>query len=140
MSEQVLSSESQGTVKAAPGIPTVEDKESDRPLSQPIAEFLRIIQQTPREYWPNLLQMMRLFMETVTVKPVLSEPPQTSEKIDITKLSLEERIQRNQAAIELLRSWREEDDEQEQKETAEYLEQVINEDRMSNRPLFQLAE
>ncbi|MEG4087887.1 hypothetical protein [Microcoleus sp. Pol12B4] len=84
--------------------------------------------------------MMRLFMETVTVKPVLSEPPQTSEKIDITKLSLEERIQRNQGAIELLRSWREEDDEQEQKETAEYLEQVINEDRMSNRPLFQRAE
>ncbi|MEG4489842.1 hypothetical protein [Microcoleus sp. D3_18_C4] len=137
MSEQVLSSESQGTVKSAPETPMVEDKESDRPLSQPIAEFLRVIQQTPREYWPNLLQMMRLFMETVTVKPVLSEPPQASEKIDITKLSLEERIQRNQGAIELLRSWREEDDEQEQKETAEYLEQVINEDRMSNRPLFQ---
>lgn len=137
MSEQVLSSESQGTVKSAPEIPTVEDKESDRPLSQPIAEFLRVIQQTPREYWPNLLQMMRLFLETVTVKPVLSEPAQISEQIDITKLSLEERIQRNQGAIELLRSWREEDDEQEQKETAEYLEQVIDEDRMSNRPLFQ---
>ncbi|MEG4960094.1 MULTISPECIES: hypothetical protein [unclassified Microcoleus] len=137
MSEQVLSSESQGTVKSAPETPTVEDKESDRPLSQPIAEFLRVIQQTPREYWPNLLQMMRLFLETVTVKPVLSEPAQISEQIDITKLSLEERIQRNQGAIELLRSWREEDDEQEQKETAEYLEQVIDEDRMSNRPLFQ---
>ena len=137
MSEQVLSSESQGTVKSAPETPTVEDKESDRPLSQPIAEFLRVIQQTPREYWPNLLQMMRLFMATVTVKPVLSEPAQISEQIDITKLSLEERIQRNQGAIELLRLWREEDDEQEQKETAEYLEQVIDEDRMSNRPLFQ---
>lgn len=81
--------------------------------------------------------MMRLFLETVTVKPVLSELAQISEQIDITKLSLEERIQRNQGAIELLRSWREEDDEQEQKETAEYLEQVIDEDRMSNRPLFQ---
>ncbi|MBD1811954.1 hypothetical protein NDA07_25015 [Microcoleus vaginatus DQ-U2] len=137
MSEQVLSSESQGTVKSAPETPMVEDKESDRPLSQPIAEFLRVIQQTPREYWPNLLQMMRLFLETVTVKPVLSEQTQISEQIDITKLSLEERIQRNQGAIELLRSWREDDDEQEQKETAEYLEQVINEDRMSNRPLFQ---
>ncbi|MEG4516795.1 MULTISPECIES: hypothetical protein [unclassified Microcoleus] len=137
MSEQVLSSESQGTVKSAPETPTVEDKESDRPLSQPIAEFLRVIQQTPREYWPNLLQMMRLFMETVTVKPVLSEEVPAPEKIDITKLSLEERIQRNQGAIELLRSWREEDDEQDQKETAEYLEQVINEDLMSNRPLFQ---
>ncbi|MEG4578080.1 hypothetical protein QUA71_00345 [Microcoleus sp. MON1_C5] len=137
MSEHVLSSESQGTVKSAPEAPMVEDKESDRPLSQPIAEFLRVIQQTPREYWPNLLQMMRLFLETVTVKPVLSEQTQISEQIDITKLSLEERIQRNQGAIELLRSWREDDDEQEQKETAEYLEQVINEDRMSNRPLFQ---
>ncbi|MEG4029481.1 MULTISPECIES: hypothetical protein [unclassified Microcoleus] len=70
MSEQVLSSESQGTVKSAPKTPMVEDKESDRSLSQPIAEFLRVIQQTPREYWPNLLQMMRLFLETVTVKPV----------------------------------------------------------------------
>ena len=137
MPEQALISESQGTVKSAPETPIVEDKESDRPLSQPIAEFLRVIQQTPREYWPNLLQMMRLFLETVTVKPVLSEPAQISEQIDITKLSLEERIQRNQGAIELLRLWREEDDEQEQKETAEYLEQVIDEDRMSNRPLFQ---
>jgi hypothetical protein len=136
MSEQVLSSQSQGTVTPAPENPMVEDKEIDRPLSQPIAEFLGVIQQTPREYWPNLLQMMRLFLETVTVKPVLSEPAETSEKIDITKLSLEERIQRNQPAIELLRSWREEDDAQEQKETAEYLEQVMNEDRMSNRSLF----
>lgn len=137
MPEQVLSSESQETVTSAPEIPSVEDKELDRPLSQPtIAEFLGVIQQTPREYWPNLLQMMRLFLETVTLKPALSEPAPTPEKIDITKLSLEERIQRNQGAIELLRSWREEDDEQEQKETAEYLEQVMNEDRMSNRPLF----
>ena len=110
MSEQVLSSESQETVTPAPENPMVEDKEIDRPLSQPIVEFLSVIQQTPREYWPNLLQMMRLFLETVTVKPVLSEPAETSEKIDITKLSLEERIQRNQPAIELLRSWREEDD------------------------------
>ena len=110
MSEQVLSSESQETVTPAPENPMVKDKDIDRPLSQPIVEFLSVIQQTPREYWPSLLQMMRLFLETVTVKPVLSEPAETSEKIDITKLSLEERIQRNQPAIELLRSWREEDD------------------------------
>lgn len=136
MSEQVLSSESQETVTSAPEIPMAEDKEIDRPLSQLIAEFLRIIQQTPREYWPNLLRMMHLFLETVTVKPILSELAPTPEKIDMTKLSLEERIKRNQGAIDLLRSWREEDDEQEQKETAEYLEQAMNEDRMSDRPLF----
>ncbi|MEG5001060.1 hypothetical protein [Microcoleus sp. B4-D4] len=127
MSERALITENPEIPTSAPEIR----------IGNEMVEFLRVIQQTPREYWPNLLKMMRLFLETVTVKPVLSEPPQTSEKIDITQLSLEERIQRNQGAIELLRSWREEDDEQEQKEIAECLEQVINEDRMSDRPLFQ---
>jgi len=47
-----------------------------------------------------------------------------------------EQIKKNQAAIELLRSWREYGDEQEQTETWEYLRQALNEDRLSNRPLF----
>ncbi|MEG4862783.1 MULTISPECIES: hypothetical protein [unclassified Microcoleus] len=126
MSERALITEN-------PEIPT---SAPETRIGNEMVEFLSVIQQTPREYWPNLLQMMRLFMETVRVKPVLSEPPQTSEKIDITKLSLEERIQRNQGAIELLRSWVEEGDEQEQTETAEYLRKVLDEDRLSNRPLF----
>jgi hypothetical protein len=127
MSEQALISESPATAASAP----------ETRIGNEMVEFLSVIQQTPREYWPNLLKMMRLFLETVTVKPGLSEPAETPENVDFTKLSKEERIKRNQPAIELLRSWREdEDDEQEQKETAEYLEQVINEDRMSNRPLF----
>lgn len=136
MSEQVLSSETQGTVTSAPELPMAEGKEIDRPLSEPIAEFLRIIQQTPREYWPNLLQMMRLLLETVTVKPILSELAPTPEKIDMTKLSLEERIKRNQGAIDLINSWVEEGDEQEQTETWEYLRKVLDEDRLSNRLLF----
>jgi len=102
-------------------------------LSEPIADILREIQQTPREHWPKLVQMLRLFREAVTVEPRVSEE---FDKIDITKLSQEERIKRNQAAIELLRSWREDDDDEEQKETAEYLEKVLDEDRLSNRPLF----
>ena len=36
----------------------------------------------------------------------------------------------------LFQSWEEQDDEQEQKETWEYLRQVLDEDRSSNRPLF----
>jgi hypothetical protein len=36
--------------------------------------------------------MMRLFLETVTVKPGLSEPAETPENVDFTKLSKEESI------------------------------------------------
>ncbi|MFM2432525.1 MAG: hypothetical protein RLZZ511_3739 [Cyanobacteriota bacterium] len=42
----------------------------------------------------------------------------------------------NQAAIDLLRSWREEGNETEQKETWEFLQTALDEDRLSDRPLF----
>ncbi|MBC6481159.1 MAG: hypothetical protein GDA56_28725 [Hormoscilla sp. GM7CHS1pb] len=45
-------------------------------------------------------------------------------------------MQRNLAAIELLRKWTEEGDEEEQRETWEYLQKALDEDRLSNRPLF----
>ena len=48
-------------------------------------------------------------------------------------MSLEER---NQSAIELLRSWREKGDEQKPTETSQYLRKALDEDRLSNRPLF----
>jgi len=44
-------------------------------------------------------------------------------------------MQKNQAAIELLRSWRQ-GDEQEQRETLAYLKRVLDEDRLSDRKLF----
>ena len=47
-----------------------------------------------------------------------------------------EQMQRNLAAIELLRKWTEEGDEEEQRETWEYLQKALDEDRLSNRPLF----
>ena len=31
--------------------------------------LVREIRQLPREYWPNLLQLIRLFRESVTLKP-----------------------------------------------------------------------
>ncbi len=43
--------------------------------------------------------------------------------------------QKNRALIQLLRSWRE-GDEQEQKNTWEYLKQALDEDRSSERKLF----
>jgi hypothetical protein len=49
----------------------------------------------------------------------------------------EEQMQRNLAAVEWLQKWREEGDTEEQTETFEYLQKVLDEDRLSsNRPLF----
>ena len=91
-------------------------------------ELMREIEQIPREYWPNLLQIVRVFKETVALKP---EQPSEVAKSVVTEMSREERIQRNQAAIELLRSWREEGDEQEQTETWEFLRQALEENPVS---------
>jgi hypothetical protein len=34
--------------------------------------LIQEIQKTPEEYWPNLLQLVRLFRETVTLRPAES--------------------------------------------------------------------
>lgn len=44
-------------------------------------------------------------------------------------------VEQQKAAIELLRSWRE-GDQQEQQETWDYLKRVLDEDRLSDRKLF----
>ncbi len=113
MSEQALISDSPPTATSAP----------ETRIGNEMVEFLSVIQQTPRAYWPNLLKMMRLFLETVTVKPGLSEAAETPENVDFTKLSKEERIKRNQPAIELLRSWREDEHDDEQPESIDPLQQ-----------------
>lgn len=38
--------------------------------------------------------------------------------------------------VNLLQSWIDEEDEQEQKETGEYLIEALDQDRLSERPLF----
>lgn len=50
----------------------------------------------------------------------------------------EDRRTKHEAAIRLLRSWREvgEHDEQEQQETWTYLKKALDENRLSNRKLF----
>jgi len=50
----------------------------------------------------------------------------------------EEQMQRKLAAIEWLKKWREEGDPEEQTETFEYLQKVLDEDRLSsNRSIFE---
>jgi uncharacterized damage-inducible protein DinB len=99
-----------------------------------LAKLILEIQQTPEEYLPNLLQIVRLFRESVTMKPVrsdASEQKTTPETLEANRLT-----QQHKALKELTRQWIEEGDEQEQTETWEYLRQALDEDRLSNRPLF----
>ncbi|MEG4986629.1 hypothetical protein QUB08_12765 [Microcoleus sp. BR0-C5] len=147
MSERALITENPETPTSVPEIR----------IGNEMVEFLSVIQQTPREYWPNLLKMMRLFLETVTVKPGLSEPAETPENVEFTKLSKEGSINRNQAMTrvmlaglkegnednekpeiidplqqhealsKLLQSWVDDGDEQEQTETAEVLRKALEE-------------
>ncbi len=66
------------------------------PLKEAIADILREIEQTPEEYWPNLLQMITLFRETVTMKTRLSnDPGKTVEQ----KISIDERIQKTKEQL-----------------------------------------
>jgi hypothetical protein len=115
MSEQVKERES------------LEDSSNSRRLSEPIADLLREIQQTPREYWPNLLQMIRLFRETVTMKPGTVGDRDNSK----TEINTIDPRSQHEALSKLLQSWVDEGDEQEQTETAEYLRQALEENPIS---------
>jgi len=96
------------------------------PLSEPNAELLRELQQTPEEYWPNLLQMIRLFRESVTRKHTSSDAWQKAMD-EINNLDPEKQVARQKALSELLRKWEEEGDAQEQTETAEILRKALEE-------------
>ncbi len=82
--------------------------------SPELQTLIQEIQQIPPAQWNNLLALLQVFRKTVT-----PDQPKV-----------------NQAAIDLLRSWREEGDEQEQRETWEFLQTALDEDRLSDRPLF----
>ena len=87
--------------------------------SMPTLECLtQEIQQIQSGQWNNLLKLLKIFRQSVN-------PPQTLNPPIV-----------NQAALDLLRSWREDGDEDEQRETWEFLQQALDEDRLSDRPLF----
>jgi len=82
------------------------------------SEIIQEIEATPQEYWSNLLQIIRSFREATT-----------SGNNSITteiKSEQSEQIKKNKAALELLRRWREEGDEQEQTETWEVLSKALD--------------
>lgn len=126
MSEQDLSSVTNPTSTESDSTPTNYVGDDKHLLAKLILE----IQQTPEEYLPNLLQIVRLFRESVTMKPVRS-PAYAKARDEIKNPDPVKKTVQQIALSELLRSWREEGDEQEQKETWEILSQALDEEGVS---------
>lgn len=125
MSEQKLSSVTNPSSNESDSLPENSTASSNHVLAKLILE----IQQTPEEYLPNLLEIVRLFRESVTMKSVRSNNAEAMDEIknpDPVKKAV-----RQMALSELLRQWEEEGDEQEQTETAEILRQALEEDSIS---------
>ena len=81
------------------------------------------IEATPKEYWADLLNTLRQFRQTIplTALPIVNA----------------KQAQKNQAAIALLDSWVSDDENaNEHQQTWDFLKTALNEDRLSNRPLF----
>ncbi len=98
---------------------------TDRFSSPPttLEVLLQEIEATPREYWADLLDTLRQFRQ----------------KIPSTALSIvdAEQAQKNQAAIDLLDSWLDDtEDASEHQQAWEFLKTALDEDRLSDRPLF----
>ena len=95
--------------------------------SNPDATSLKLllheIEVTPREYWADLLETLRQFRQKIPS--------------DISPIVNAEQLRKNQAAIDLLDSWlEEEEDASEHQQAWDFLKTALDEDRLSDRPLF----
>lgn len=86
--------------------------------------LLQEIEATPKEYWAELLMTLRQFRQKLP-----SAAP--------TVINAEQ-AKKNQAAIDLLDSWMadEGEDPAEHQRAWDFLRTALDEDRLSNRPLF----
>lgn len=81
------------------------------------------IEATPREYWADLLDTLRQFRQKI--------PSAIPSVVDA------EQARKNQAAIDLLDSWLDDsEDASEHQQAWEFLKTALDQDRLSDRPLF----
>lgn len=133
MSEQVQEIQSPETSPAMPA----EVKESKSavdnaasPSETSMAWLVLAIEKIPKEYWPNLLQIIRLYGESVALKDAQQKSwDKIKEELKNPDPVVE--LARQKALSETLRSWREDGDEQEQKETWEILSKALDEGGVS---------
>jgi hypothetical protein len=94
-----------------------------------LAGIVLEVEKIPKEYWSNLLYIIRLYRESVTVATPLDAWSKAMDELKKPDPVLE--TARQEALSELLRSWREEGDEQDQKETWEILKLALDQDGVS---------
>jgi hypothetical protein len=97
------------------------DRSSSPPASLEL--LLHEIEATPREYWADLLETLRQFRQkkSSTASSIVNA----------------EQAQKNRAAIALLDSWLDDsEDASEHQRAWEFLKTTLDEDRLSDRPLF----
>lgn len=102
---------------------TIKQETSDLTSSSKevyFTDLLSEIQLIPQEYWANLLQILRSFREVTN--PGTEIPINNNATNNIVNIDPSEQMKKNQVVLELLRHWREDDDDLEnQKETWEIL-------------------
>jgi hypothetical protein len=97
-----------------------------------ISDLIREIEQIPRGSWVAILAFIRIFRAN------LGQAAQTPDEqwVQALEMAKTPNAERGQALRDLLQSWVDEEDGQEQRETWAFLRQALDDDRLSNRPLF----
>lgn len=107
-----------------------EIKEKAENLENSMAWMVIEINKIPKEYWPKLFEIIRLYGESVAMKQTAEQAAQKARE-ELQNPDPVLKAARQKALSELLRSWREEGDEQDQKETWEILDKALNEGGIS---------
>jgi hypothetical protein len=96
---------------------------TSRSATSSIELMLHEIESTPEEYWTELLETLRQFR-------------QKASQAESCVINVEQ-AHKNQAAIDLLDSWMDDSEEASEHQQAwDFLKTALDEDRLSNRPLF----
>ncbi|MBE9256554.1 MULTISPECIES: hypothetical protein [Aphanizomenonaceae] len=91
--------------------------------AKPRNDLLVEIEHTPEEYIPELLQIVRLFRQSVTMKQTSLKNWENSIK-EIDESDAIKKEHRKTNIKRLFESWNESDDQQEQQETLEIIESM----------------
>ena len=91
--------------------------------AKPRNDLLLEIEHTPEEYIPELLQIVRLFRQSVTMKQTSLKNWENSIK-EIDESDAIKKEHRKTNIKRLFESWNESDDQQEQQETLEIIESM----------------